>query len=161
MSQAESPEDDSSELDMTPMIDVTFLLLIFFMVATKFKTKEGSLKSWLPKDRGMAAAPATPDTKEVRIVLLMSGEECVMKVNQRVYPTVIAYDGDSPDFAQLARDLEEIAEGYHNPDKPEGQPVIIDAKKKVPVKMVIRALNACKIAGISDVTYARAAQPIE
>jgi len=38
--------------DMTPMIDVTFLLLIFFIVTLKFKVLEGRLDAALPKDRG-------------------------------------------------------------------------------------------------------------
>ncbi len=37
------------ETDMTSMIDVVFLLLIFFMLATKFKMPEGTLRSYLPK----------------------------------------------------------------------------------------------------------------
>lgn len=161
MPMSSDPSDDESKLDMTPMIDVTFLLLIFFMVATKFKTKEGSLKSYLPKDRGMAAAPATPETREVRVVLLWDGNNCHMKVNKQEYDTVEMHDGPSPNFEQLAEDLREIAKEYHNPDRPDGQPVIIDAKKQVPVKFVIRALNACKVGGIKDVTFARAGQPIE
>ena len=40
--------------EMTPMIDVTFLLLIFFIVTLKFKTLEGRLDAALPKDRGTA-----------------------------------------------------------------------------------------------------------
>jgi len=39
-------------MDMTSMIDVTFLLLIFFMCTLKFKTLEGRLSAFLPKDRG-------------------------------------------------------------------------------------------------------------
>lgn len=38
--------------DFTPMIDVTFLLLIFFIVTLKFATVEGAFDSALPKDRG-------------------------------------------------------------------------------------------------------------
>lgn len=38
--------------DMTAMIDVTFLLLIFFIVTLKFKVLEGRLDAALPKDRG-------------------------------------------------------------------------------------------------------------
>ncbi len=44
--------------DMTPMIDVTFLLLIFFIVTLKFKVLEGRLDAALPKDRGTSNAPA-------------------------------------------------------------------------------------------------------
>ena len=42
--------------DMTPMIDVTFLLLIFFIVTLKFKVLEGRLDAALPKDRGSSTA---------------------------------------------------------------------------------------------------------
>jgi biopolymer transport protein ExbD len=44
--------------DMTPMIDVTFLLLIFFIVTLKFKVLEGRLDAALPKDRGTNTSPA-------------------------------------------------------------------------------------------------------
>ncbi|MFT7484945.1 MAG: hypothetical protein ACI9F9_000791 [Candidatus Paceibacteria bacterium] len=43
---------NDAELDMTPMIDVTFLLLIFFMCTLKFKTLEGRLSAYLPNDVG-------------------------------------------------------------------------------------------------------------
>lgn len=162
MGLSNDPGDDEAKLDMTPMIDVTFLLLIFFMVATKFKTHEGSLKSYLPKDRGMSASSASPDLKEVRVVLLWNGSACVMKVNKQVYGSVVDEDGEtSPDYGQLVEDLKHIASTYNNPAKPDGQPVILDAKAQVPVKHVIAALNACQIAGIKDITYARAGQAIE
>ncbi|MEL6716433.1 MAG: biopolymer transporter ExbD, partial [Planctomycetota bacterium] len=41
--------DEKHELEMTPMIDVTFLLLIFFMCTLKFKVLEGKLGAYLPK----------------------------------------------------------------------------------------------------------------
>ncbi len=44
--------------DMTPMIDVTFLLLIFFIVTLKFKVLEGRLDAALPKDRGTSTSQA-------------------------------------------------------------------------------------------------------
>ena len=44
--------EDTPSLAMTPMIDITFLLLIFFMLACKFRTIEGKLKAFLPKGQG-------------------------------------------------------------------------------------------------------------
>ena len=44
---------ETCDLPMTPMIDVTFLLLIFFMCTLKFKTLEGKLAAYLPKDVGV------------------------------------------------------------------------------------------------------------
>lgn len=41
------------KMEMTPMIDVTFLLLIFFLCAIKFKVLEGKLQTYLPRDVGI------------------------------------------------------------------------------------------------------------
>ncbi len=54
--------------DMTPMIDVTFLLLVFFIVTLKFKTLEGRLDSALPKDRGTSTSTAE-EIEKVDIVI--------------------------------------------------------------------------------------------
>jgi biopolymer transport protein ExbD len=54
--------------DMTPMIDVTFLLLIFFIVTLKFKTLEGRLDSNLPKDMGTSNAE-TEEIEKVDIII--------------------------------------------------------------------------------------------
>ena len=40
--------DDVDEVDLTPMIDVTFLLLIYFMVTTMIKQPEAELSAILP-----------------------------------------------------------------------------------------------------------------
>ncbi|MFQ3200812.1 MAG: biopolymer transport protein ExbD [Zhongshania sp.] len=45
---------DDSGVNLTPLIDVVFLLLIFFMVSTTF-TKESRLKLELPTAQGEAA----------------------------------------------------------------------------------------------------------
>jgi len=52
------PPGTKAEMEMTAMIDVTFLLLIFFMCTLKFKTLEGKLSAYLPKDVGVTVAPA-------------------------------------------------------------------------------------------------------
>ncbi|QDU66662.1 ExbD/TolR family protein [Engelhardtia mirabilis] len=59
-----------AEMEMTPMIDVTFLLLIFFMCTLQFRTLEGRLAAYLPKDTGPALRSALqpePITIEVRV----------------------------------------------------------------------------------------------
>jgi biopolymer transport protein ExbD len=60
--------------DMTPMIDVVFQLLIFFMLSIKFKILEGKLSAFLPKDVGVNTAPAVPKDKvEIRLMVLKDG----------------------------------------------------------------------------------------
>ncbi|MEE9391141.1 MAG: biopolymer transporter ExbD [Planctomycetota bacterium] len=51
-----SAVEEEMELNMTPMIDVTFQLLIFFIVTLKFKTLEKKLNSYLPTDLGLNAS---------------------------------------------------------------------------------------------------------
>ena len=57
--------------DMTPMIDVTFLLLIFFIVTLKFKVLEGRLDAALPKDRGTSTSEAE-EIEKVDIMLFVA-----------------------------------------------------------------------------------------
>ena len=51
--------DDVDEVDLTPMIDVTFLLLIYFMVTTMIKQPEAELSAILPGQ----AAPSSSYNK--------------------------------------------------------------------------------------------------
>ncbi|MSR45928.1 MAG: biopolymer transporter ExbD [Planctomycetes bacterium] len=44
-------------LDMTPMIDCVFNLLIFFLCHINFKLLEGKIPAYLPKDVGANASP--------------------------------------------------------------------------------------------------------
>lgn len=66
--------EEEIEMEMTPMIDVTFLLLIFFMLTIKFKTLEGKLSAYLPKDVGVNTSEAVPKEKiEISIKVLKEG----------------------------------------------------------------------------------------
>ncbi len=71
--------------DMTPMIDVTFLLLIFFIVTLKFKVLEGRLDAALPKDRGTSTSEA-PEVDKLDILLMVAdpGELVQDKDNKRL-----------------------------------------------------------------------------
>lgn len=53
---------DGARLDLTPMIDVTFLLLVFFLCTLRFQSLEAKLAAHLPRDVGGGAAhPAHPE----------------------------------------------------------------------------------------------------
>ncbi|MBI2898927.1 MAG: biopolymer transporter ExbD [Planctomycetes bacterium] len=68
------------EPPMTPMIDVIFQLLIFFILTMKFKQEEGKLLSQLPKDKGLASSSVPqPELQEVRIVI------CCAEADQREF----------------------------------------------------------------------------
>ena len=48
MDSAKNILSEEDEVDLTPMIDVTFLLLIYFMVTTMLKQPEAELSIQLP-----------------------------------------------------------------------------------------------------------------
>jgi len=76
--------------DMTPMIDVTFQLLIFFMLTIKFKTLEGKLAAYLPKDVGVNTSPAEPIEKaEIKLTVERQGSKLDPQFDR-------AWDGEGP-----------------------------------------------------------------
>jgi biopolymer transport protein ExbD len=80
-------EDEAFALNLTPMIDVVFQLIIFFMCAMKFKTLEKKIEAYLPKDRGLAKTPERIDEKvTIKVVLRQTAEEGV--------PHFIMFDED-------------------------------------------------------------------
>ena len=69
-------EEAPIKSDMTPMIDVTFQLLIFFMLTIEFKTLEGKLAAYLPKDVGVNQTEAEPKEKvEIKIKVVEEGSK--------------------------------------------------------------------------------------
>jgi len=62
-----SPVEELPGLNLTSMIDVVFLLLIFFMVATKFSESQQQVGIKLPGAAGMQALVATPDQRQVSV----------------------------------------------------------------------------------------------
>jgi|JI102314A1RNA_FD_contig_31_8942419_length_1364_multi_6_in_0_out_0_1 biopolymer transport protein ExbD len=59
-----------TKMDMTPMIDVTFQLIIFFMCNIKFKMLEGKLQTYLPKDVGVNTTPQDKVLEKVDIRII-------------------------------------------------------------------------------------------
>ena len=77
-------------VDMTPMIDVTFLLLIFFIVTLKFKILEGRLDAALPKDRGTS----TSEAEEIdKIDILIKVAEPGELIDEKGTKGLLLYEG--------------------------------------------------------------------
>lgn len=173
----EMMEETKAELSITPMIDVVFLLLIFFLLASRFKPTEGDLKAYLPKDRGQGTSTPRIDLYDVRVKLLWYDDQnrpttdantghVVMKIRKEVFnsrnlrDTVTRRFEPFPDWDQLYDRLLDYKTSYKGKGE-QGLPVIIDARKQVPWKHVVGALDTCMRAGIKDVTFAAPAKPID
>jgi len=75
MRLARSLVDPRIQADMTPMIDVVFQLLIFFLCNLQYRTLEGRLDAFLPKDRGAGREEVTLVTPvEITLRVVTPGE---------------------------------------------------------------------------------------
>jgi len=79
-------EEKFEESNMTPMIDVVFQLLIFFMLSMHFKEVEGKLLSTLPKDKGLqSSAVLQPELQEIRVILCADSENVAGGTNRHLH----------------------------------------------------------------------------
>jgi biopolymer transport protein ExbD len=70
------PETEDTQLNMTPMIDIVFQLVTFFLLTLHFATPEDRIESQLPKDRGLAATPQfVTDFQNVKVKLFRKNKE--------------------------------------------------------------------------------------
>ncbi|MFM8635059.1 MAG: ExbD/TolR family protein [Planctomycetia bacterium] len=116
-------------LELTPMIDVVFLLMIFFLVASKLEEADRIIDVVLPK--ASAAKPLTSQPAEFVINIDRDGGY---------------FAGAKPvTLADLTVLLRQSAA-----DNPGRQQVIVRADEEVLHKFVVGAMNACVQAGIED-----------
>jgi biopolymer transport protein ExbD len=125
-------------LEMTPMIDVVFLLMIFFLVASKLDEDDRSIEVVLPQ--ASAAKPLTSRPREFVINIDRQGR---------------LFAGATPvSQEELALLLRQAAA-----DNPQGQTVILRADEETAHKFVVAAMDACVQAGIEDYQVQSAREP--
>lgn len=121
-------ESDEPLLNLTPMIDVVFNLLVFFMLATTFLEREQLLDLELPA--AAAANAATRPSQELVIEISREGK------------TWIA--GRQVEGTELARLLADAAR--HDPVRP----VTVRGDRRVYHEEVVHVLDECLRAGLSN-----------
>ena len=109
------------EVNLTPLIDVVFLLLIFFMVSTTF-TKESHLSIDLPESSG---DPASTVAHQIEVSITRSGDFAINEV------------------ALLNNEIETIKTGIQKVSGGDNTiPMIITADGATPHQAVITAMDA-------------------
>jgi biopolymer transport protein ExbD len=116
-------------LELTSMIDVVFLLMIFFLVASKLDEADRSIDVVLPQ--ASAAKPLTSKPREFVINIDREG-------NYFAGARPVRLD----DLQQLLR--------QSAADNPQRQTVIVRADENTAHKFVVGAMDACVQAGIED-----------
>ena len=142
-------DDPAIRIQMTPLIDVTFLILIFLMVLP-FKTLERKVAAFLPKDRGWAPTlEKVPDPPKISVVLkpaAASGDTRVKLLDSTVGTGEPAFLTLDASIARIHRESPELI----------GE---INADGEVPHSAVVRTLDAFLKAGVTDVTFVGAPPP--
>ncbi len=118
----------SVSIDMTPMIDMVFLLLIFFLVATRFHQEEREMQIALPEAK--AAGPISMALREIIINVDADGQ--------------IIVGGRVIEAQALRAMVEEAVQA--NPE----QKVSVRGDRATPYSNVVRVLDVCKASGIQQ-----------
>ncbi|KAA3608157.1 MAG: hypothetical protein DWQ01_13880 [Planctomycetota bacterium] len=146
--------------EMTPMIDVTFLLLIFFIVTLKFKVLEGRLDAALPKDRGTGTSTVEEIEKVDIIMQVLREGQMVPDPATRTtsYPEgklkhyvnrVVSLEVGNQRFT----DVEKLRDFLKPFDKDE-TPVSIDAREGIVYGDVVKVLDVVVAEQFKQVAFA-------
>ena len=127
MNLRDDDAQDEPRLELTPMVDVIFQLLIFFMVATTFQDEERELEVDLPP--AVTGGAVTAERDELVINLKRDG--------------AIVVGGEVVDDDDLARLLATAAE------RDPGTPVTIRGDRLVHHERVVSVMDACGLAGLT------------
>ena len=147
VSHQHSREHDDSF--MTPMIDVVFLLLIFFVCASVGQIRESTLATPLAAGSVEAVDPVESPKPLgevwVRLARRGAGEGAVTtaEVNNLLYDDWDRLRGTLRELASVAPEI----------------PVILDIGQSVPVGDFVDIYDTCRSAGFDNIQFATAPQP--
>lgn len=125
-------EAEDQNIDLAPLLDVVFILLIFFIVTTVFVRETG-----VDVDKPTAVSTKTLQNSVLLIAITASREVVYGGTN-------IGVEGVRSTLSQLNR---------NNP-----KPLVIQADKSVPTELLVRVIDEAKLAGIESVSIATANQ---
>lgn len=122
-------------IDMTPMIDCVFQLIIFFMLTLKIRADEGDFNINMPLGQGQADALQIPDIK-VRLDANADGSLARLKVG------ATDLGNDQQAFVELGRTIRGIVGRPGNPLANDIE-VEIDFDDGLNYQYVVSAISAC------------------
>ncbi|RZA05463.1 MAG: biopolymer transporter ExbD [Moraxellaceae bacterium] len=123
-------EAKAQEIDMAPLLDVVFILLIFFIVSTAFVRETG-----VDINKPTAVSSQTLQ-KSVYLIAITASRQVVYG------GTTIGVQGVRATLMQL---------NQTNP-----RPLVIQADKSVPTELLVSVMDQAKLAGITSINIATA-----
>ena len=113
--------------DLTPLIDVVFILLIFFIITSNFKKEKSILKLELPSSNST--------TK------LIQKENISIELNKKY----VSYKGNKLNFVALQKKLELV--------KNKQQSIMINIDKDVPYNKVVQLLDILQLNNLNNIAF--------
>jgi len=164
MAQTAQP-DEEHKMDMTPMIDVVFLLIVFF-ICIDFKVLESKLDAFLPADKGGRPSRIEPENQlVVRVHVEQQGTRIedptrpgrfqlkTHKVRFEVGPRACET------FQAAKQELNRIAENpsLMIPDRATGgrklMSCVIEGYRGTCYNDIARTADLCRAAGFEDIHF--------
>ena len=121
-------QQQPQSIDMSSLLDVVFILLIFFIVTTVF-VKETGVKV----DKPQAISAQKLEQTAILLAITDAGE--------------IFYDGSNIGVAGVRSTVEQL-------QRTKARPVVIQADKTVPTQLLLEVIDEAKLAGAQTVNLA-------
>jgi biopolymer transport protein ExbD len=123
------PAQEETELDMTPMLDIVFIMLIFFIVTTSFVKESG-----VTVNTPLAATTTEQENANIFIAITAAGEVWIDRrpVDPRAVRTIVA---------------------RLHADNPEGS-VIIQSDAKAATGTLVDVMDQVRLAGVDGIAIA-------
>lgn len=136
------PDTDNPELNVAPLIDMVFLLLVYFMVTASLVQSEADLGLRLP---GMLAQAEAVDMADEQMIEVKTDGRVILNGREFDRPDQQAL----PELAGTLVRYRLAAEAAQIPAM-----ITIWPDDETPHQRVVDVMNACAEAGIENVTFA-------
>jgi biopolymer transport protein ExbD len=121
--------EDDSQIDLTPMLDVVFIMLIFFIVTASFVNETG-----INVDRPPTTDQPPPDSANTNIVFRVSESNEIMLEGRRI------------DIRSVRANVERL-----HAEKPEAK-VVINSHPKAKTEVFVMISDQAREAGVYNIS---------
>ena len=133
------------ELDMTPMVDVTFLLLIFFMVTAAFAVQK--VLNVPPIQNDEEASTAQVDEIEKDMIIVKIDADNIFWITAPIWPEADKKAVSSVDMRAKVREAKEGGSGTPGPNK-----MMVQAHEDAVYEKLVDAIDAGSAAMINEIS---------
>lgn len=121
-------ESKNQEIDLAPLLDVVFILLIFFIVTTVFVKETG-----VEVDKPSAVSSQQLQKSVLMLAITDAGQ--------------VMYAGTNIGVAGVRATLMQAS-------RTKARPLVIQADKRVPTELLVKVIDQAKLAGVENISLA-------